>query len=337
MGFEEIVGQDLAIKALRRSLLRGEIANAYLFSGAPGSGKKSITNLFAQALNCGSEDPPCRNCLVCRKTISHNHPDVYHIKPQGTSIKIGQLREVKESLYYLPEESGKKICIIHDADLLTLPASNSILQILEEPPGDLVFMLLSSRPWALLPTIISRCVHFALLPLPPEKMSFLLKSHGFPTTEDSEIVIALAGGNPGKALHMSSGSGWEKSYEEAFSLVKDIEGGPVENIFVKAEELSKRDDLRELLEILLIIYRDRLIYKMNGCLDNVLIKKFLQLNNSRKEHKSCSEGKNFNLQENTFFLEKICRNILQLEGELFNNINKRLAIEVLFLKMRGAV
>jgi len=335
LGFEEIVGQDFAIKALRRSLLSGEIAHAYLFSGAPGSGKKSLSELFALALNCLGEDPPCRKCLNCRKIASYNHPDVYHINPQGSSIKIGQLREVKESLYYLPEESGKKICIIYDADLLTLPASNSILQILEEPPGDLVFMLLSSRPWALLPTIISRCVHYALLPLPPEKMRFFLKRHEFSTIEESEIVVALAGGNPGKALDLSSGSGWEKSCEEAFSLVKDIEGGPVENIFIKAEELSKRDDLRELLEIMMIIYRDRLIFKMSGCLDNVLIKKFIQLNNSREEDKSCSKGKKQG--ENTFFLEKICRDLLQLEGELFNNINKRLTIEVLFLKMRGAV
>ena len=73
-------------------------------------------------------------------------------------MKIGQL-PIKERLYYLQKK--KKICLIHDADLMTLPAANSLLQILEEPPADLVFILLSSRPWALLPTIISRCSHFA--------------------------------------------------------------------------------------------------------------------------------------------------------------------------------
>jgi DNA polymerase-3 subunit delta' len=147
MGFEEIIGQDLIIIALRRSLSNGQTTHAYLFSGPDGSGKKSLALLFAQALNCSSElDPPCNSCLSCRKTLSGNHPDFYQLRPEGASIKIGQLRELKESLYYFPREGRKKVCLIHSADLMTLPAANSLLQILEEPPADLIFILLSSRP-----------------------------------------------------------------------------------------------------------------------------------------------------------------------------------------------
>jgi DNA polymerase-3 subunit delta' len=333
MGFEEIIGQDLIIRALRRSLSNGQTTHAYLFSGPDGSGKKSLALLFAQALNCSSElDPPCNSCLSCRKTLSGNHPDFYQLRPEGASIKIGQLRELKESLYYFPREGRKKVCLIHSADLMTLPAANSLLQILEEPPADLIFILLSSRPWALLPTIISRCLHFALKPLPPEEMELLLKRQSLLEPQEREIVIALAGGNPGKALELSSKGGLKKGLEETLSLLKSLKDEPLENIFIKAEELSGKENLQEIINLFLIIYRNRLLFELGGRSDIKLIKKKLQYNNINVEEKVFfPDGGNIN------YLEKMCRHLLDLQGELLNNINKRLAVEVLLLQMRGAV
>lgn len=323
MGFEEIIGQDLVIKALKRTLGSGQTAHAYLFSGPEGYGKKSLALLFAQALNCNREqDPPCKSCLSCRKTLSGNHPDFYQVRPEGASLKIGQLRELKERLYYLPREGRKKICLIHDADLMTLPAANSLLQILEEPPADLVFILLSSRPWALLPTIISRCSHFALRPLLPEEIDLVLRKQSILKQQEREIVAALAEGNPGKALELSLKGGWKKNLEEALTLLDCVENESLENVFNKAEELSRRENLKELIDLFLIIYRNRLLIKLG----------------SRPEIKLCFPGgKSLGAGDNIYFLEKICRHLLDLQEELLNNINKRLAVEVLFLQMRGVV
>ncbi len=341
MSFNEIIGQDFVLEALKRTVRSREIGHAYLFSGPAGSGKKTLALLFAQSLNCSNElEIPCQQCLPCRKILSGNYPDLYIIKPEGASIKIGQLRELKESLYLLSGEGRKKICIIYDTELLTLPAANSLLKILEEPPQDLVFILLSARPWDLPPTVISRCTHFSLKPLAGEKVKQILEKHDFLNPEEREIIVALAGGNPGKGLEMASRGGWENKYKEAFLLVKRIEDGPAEDIINKAEEFSRRNDLQEILELLLLIYRDRLVFKLSGHSGNAFIKSLMKPNNKVKDETSINTGTisvREEEQKNAFFLEKVYRALLQLQGELQHNINPRLAVEALFLKMRGVV
>jgi DNA polymerase-3 subunit delta' len=307
VGFEQMIGQDLLVKALKRSLARNEINHANLFTGPSGSGKRTLALLFAQALNCTGQNPPCGVCLSCRKTKSGNHPNLFQIEPQGSSIKIEQLRELKEKFFYLSTEGLKKICIIYEADRLTLPAGNSILKILEEPPEDLVFLLLSSRPWALLQTILSRCAHFFLRPLTDEDMSSLLQSKENLSPPKRELLISLAEGNPGRALEMLSREGWQEKFEEALGLLRRAESSAVEELLPLAEEFSRRDDLQEIIAAFLLVYRQRLYSHLTG-------------------------GKN-----GLFGLEKICHALLQLQSELFGNVNRRLALEVFLLKMRGVV
>jgi len=333
------------LESLKRTIRSGEVGHAYLFSGPTGSGKKTLALLFAQALNCRNElQIPCGQCFSCRKILSGNHADLYMLKPQGASLKIGQLREIKDSLYLLSSEGRKKICIIYDAELMTLPAANSLLKILEEPPQDLVFILLTSRPWALPSTVLSRCTHFTLTPLPGEKMIRLLEKHISLPALEREIIVALAGGNPGKGLEMASRGGWAEKYKEALSLIKSIEDGPLEEIFRHAEDFSKKDDLQERLELLLLIYRERLVRKLSAA-ETALINSLTSLNNKDRVESSTGTDKistdrivaKAEEQKSSFFLEKICRALMQLQEELHHNINRRLAVEVLFLKMRGAV
>lgn len=340
MVFEEIVGQEHVLEFLKRAIERGETGHAYLFSGPAGSGKKTLALLFAQALNCGDKlKRPCQRCLSCRRILNGTFPDLYILKPQGASLKIGQFREIKDSLYLLSVEGRKKICIIHDAELMTLPAANSLLKILEEPPQDLVFILLTARPWDLPSTVVSRCIHFMLTPLTEEKMVQILDKKDFLPAKEREIVIALAGGNPGKALELASRGGWGNKYKETLLLIKSIEEGPAEELFLKAEEFSSKEDLQDFLELLLLIYRDRLIRKLNAP-ENALIS-FIPSNNNNSEVETFTDTDKIIVkteeQKSAFFLEKICRAIIQLQEEIRHNINIRLAIEVLFLKMRGAV
>lgn len=333
MGFSTIIGQDLIITALKRSIQNNELAHAYLFSGPSGSGKKTIATLFAQALNCRDQkEPPCQNCLSCHKISNSNHPDVYYLKPEGASLKIEQVREIKEDLYFFPVEGVKKVCIIEEAELLTLPAANSLLKILEEPPQHLLFVLLCARPSALLPTIISRCAHFSLKPLTVEEMVSIIKSNVSLTPEETEIIAALAGGNPGKGLEMALDGHWFERYRTALGLIAGIESGPPEDIFNLAEDFSKREDAQKLLELMLIIYRDRLLYALAGGADHVFVKNPLQLNAGGE--KDSNEQYPFN---DALFLEKICNELLKMQVELSRNVNRRLAYEVLFLKMRGVV
>lgn len=338
MGFEQIVGQDLLVRALKRSLESGEISHANLFTGPPGSGKKTLAFLFAQALNCTGENPPCGECLSCRKTKSGNHPNLFHVKPQGSSIKIEQLRELKEKFFYLSTEGLKKVCIIYEADCLTLPAGNSILKILEEPPEDLVFLLLSSRPWALLQTILSRCAHFFLRPLTDEDMASLLESKKNLPALERKLLISLAEGNPGRALKMLAQESWQEKYGEAMELLRRTESSSLEELLPLAEELSQRDDLQEIISAFILVYRQRLYSCLSGASEEVL----KTPNSLNKISFSCageelSETKFFTGRSGLFFLEKVCHALLQLQSELLGNVNRRLALEVFLLKMRGVV
>lgn len=337
MGFEEIIGQKLIVKALKGSLERWEIGHAYLFSGPPGSGKKTIATLFAQALNCtGKNNPPCGECLSCRKTKNGSHPDLFCLVPGGPSLKIEQIREIKESLYYFPVEGRKKICLIYEADRLTLPAANSLLKILEEPPEDLVFILLSSRPWSLPPTVLSRCFHFSLKPLEEREIELILSKHLALLPEEKKIIVALAGGNPGKALDLATRGEWKEVLFQSLELLEQVETSLPENIFSLGERLSNRDDLEKILEMLLIIFRDRLILKLGLLSEKMLIMDpEIIKNNYRKER---AGGFSFGRREESkYFLEKICRVLLEIQEELQGNVNRRLALETLFLKMRGVV
>ena len=300
------MGRELLVRALMNSLLRGEVGHAYLFSGPPGSGKKTTALLFAQALNCPGPNPPCGECVSCRKTISGNHPNVFHIHPQGASIKIEQLRDLKENLFYISTEGFKKVCLIYETDLLTLPAGNSLLKILEEPPGDLVFLLLSSRPWALLPTILSRCIHFPLRNLSDGEIGSLLDKQGTLPPAERELLISLAEGNPGKALELLSQGGWEMKFRASEELLQRIERSPVEDLLPLAEEFSRMEDLPEMILSISMLYR-------------------------RKLHALCSDDSSL------FSIEKKCHTLIQLQTELQENVNRRLALEVFLLKMRGVV
>jgi DNA polymerase-3 subunit delta' len=333
VGFGKMIGQNLTVTALKRSLQTGKLTHAYLFSGPAGSGKKTMASLFIKGLNCkNGGERPCNSCLPCQKINSGNHPDIYVLKPQGSFLKIEQLREIREKLYHLPAEGSKKICIMESAESLTLPAANSLLKILEEPPRHLIFILLSARPWALLPTIVSRCAHFVLKPLTVKEMNFFLTQNTSLTTEEEkEIIVALAGGNPGKALEMVSEGNWLTKYEEIWGLIDSIERGPLENIFSSAEIVSQKKDVQEMLDLMLIIYRERLLSKLSGRATSILLRNLLALN-----HKEAKDIAAPGLKD-VFSLEKICHALLEVQGELLSNVNRRLSLEVLFLKMRGVV
>lgn len=308
MGFEEVIGQDLIKKTLQKSLQQGQIAHAYLFSGPPGSGKKMLSRLFAQALNCaGSTEIPCGKCMSCRKTISGNHPDLVSLAPQGSTLKIEQVRDIQESLYFRTSEGRFKVCLIHEADRLTLPAANSLLKILEEPPGELVFILLSSRPWALLATMVSRCVHFSVKPLTADAIRGILQERFGLSPGDQEVIVELAAGNPGQAVEMAARGNWTEKYREIRELVQAVEQGPGGKLFLWAEEVSKREDLDETLDLLFLYCRERWLQRLPA------------------------RGRE------TSRLENICRAVLQAREEIGGNVNRRLALETLFLMMRGVV
>jgi len=175
MSFEAVLGQPFAVSVLSASAKSGRLASAYLFFGPPGCGKKTAARALAQALLC-TQAPGrgCGECLACRRVAAGHHPDCRESAPSGASFKVEQSRELVREAQLRPFEGQRRVFIIDRAETFTSEAGNTLLKTLEEPPASSTFILVSTQPARLLPTIVSRCQMVRFLPLPDEALTTLL-------------------------------------------------------------------------------------------------------------------------------------------------------------------
>jgi len=159
--FEDVVGQAHVVTTLKNSIRRGRIAHAYLFSGPRGVGKTSISRILAKAVNCaeGVKEEPCNTCHTCMAIDSGGFVDVIEIDA-ASNRGIDEIRELRETVRYLPMEARYKVYIIDEAHMLTEPAFNALLKTLEEPPGHNIFILATTESQKIPYTILSRCQKF---------------------------------------------------------------------------------------------------------------------------------------------------------------------------------
>lgn len=143
---------------LQRAIESGKTVHAYLISGGTPAEQEELGCRLAAALNCSAQaGRPCGACLSCRKAQAGNHPDIHLIRPEGATLKIGQVRQVQSNAWMKPREGRCQVFVLTGADQMTPEAANSLLKILEEPPVGTVFCLLAPRPQTLLSTVVSRC------------------------------------------------------------------------------------------------------------------------------------------------------------------------------------
>src|SRR5208337_2479941 len=159
--FEDVVGQAHVVTTLKNSIKRGRIAHAYLFAGPRGVGKTSISRILAKAVNCveGVREEPCNKCHTCIAIDSGGFVDVIEIDA-ASNRGIDEIRELRETVRYLPMEGRYKVYIIDEAHMLTEPAFNALLKTLEEPPGHNIFVLATTESQKIPYTIMSRCQRF---------------------------------------------------------------------------------------------------------------------------------------------------------------------------------
>lgn len=320
MTFDQILGHERQKEILNRALANGRLAHAYLFSGPDGIGKRLMAMALARAIVC-HEQRGCGQCLACRKIDHQNHPDLHILEPDGTSIKIEKIRSFQRELNLKPLESPRKICMIEEADTMTVGAANALLKTLEEPRGDTLLILLTAQPNRLLETIRSRCQPLPFTRHPNSRIQAELeKQLGIDATE-SHILAALSEGSFKKAF----GKDRELYLEQRRELLKTLTGlssGSILPILDFADQLAAdKTILVDILEIFQAFYRDVLL-SLQGRSDEELV------NLDLKEKILKVAGR-----ENVSTILDKLEALIEVRRQLDRNVNRQLAMEVLLLKL----
>jgi DNA polymerase III subunit delta' len=202
MPFQDIVGHRKIVALLARSIDRGTLPPSLIFAGPSGIGKRLTAVAVAQALNCPSGG--CGTCASCVRIAKGAHPDVVIVEPgESGSIKIEQVRDVIERAAYRPFEGRTRVVIIDDADALGEEAQNALLKTLEEPPSASIFILVTSAPDLLRPTVLSRCPRLIFRALGEDDVTAILIRLGRPEAS-ARAAAAAADGSVGQALDASA-------------------------------------------------------------------------------------------------------------------------------------
>ena len=284
--FEEVAGQKHIIKTLKNALATNKIAHAYLFCGPRGTGKTTMAKLFAKALNCEEGiGHQCNECSNCKEIIEGSHPDVIEIDAASNN-GVEQVRDLIDKVNYLPIKGRYKVYIIDEVHMMTTSAFNALLKTIEEPPAHVIFILATTEPHNILPTILSRCQRYDFSKVSDgdieERIAVVLEKEGIEYDQEAvRAIISLADGGMRDALsildQILAYSGNKLSVEDVYSLfglaseeekvsfILDINNGDVSNALGKIKAFSEGGvDIKRLTEDLLEILKDVLIFKRTG-------------------------------------------------------------------------
>ena len=232
---ENLTGQPRVQGFLRHAVEGGRVAHAYLFVGAPGSGKLEAAYALAQALLC--ENDGCGACDACVRVARRTHPDVHYFAPESaTGYLISQTRELLEDVGLAPIRAKRKVYIIDRAEQMRANTANALLKTIEEPPSTVTFILLGTSTDLILPTIVSRCqcVPFRSMPL-DESAGTVARATGADLAR-CRMAIAVTGG-PARAIEFLKSAERQDARRQMLHAVDMLRRSDEADILLGARDL----------------------------------------------------------------------------------------------------
>lgn len=324
MDFEDILGHDMIKKSFKSAIKTGNISHSYIFEGPRGSGKKMMAKVLGKTLLCEKAgETPCNRCPSCLKFDTENHPDFYTINPEGNSFKKDKIELLQKEIMTKPYEGKRKIFILEDGDKMTLTAQNKFLKTLEEPPNYVIIIIICKNSGDMLPTILSRSQLIRFSPVNNDMIIDMLVKNYDISKENALILTAFSHGLVGRAIKLVQSEYFKTLREDTLSIIMEIMDGDKIKVFTRSDFFQdKKEEIGEILDILLLWFRDLLLIKSDGHQELII--------NRDKLDK-------LNYYGNTISVESIydiIDTITATKEDIKSNISFQLAIETMLLKIQ---
>lgn len=326
-----IIGHERVARGLTHATRAESPVHAYLVTGPPRVGKRTLARTLAAALNCeaAAAERPCHTCPSCRMTEREAHPDLIVVEREGDRKGLGveQIRDARAAVDWRPFQGRFKIYVLDAGDEMSEAAANALLKTLEEPPPQVVLVVLASQADAVPATVLSRCRALPLQPVPPAVLAAGLREFHGAEPDTARRLAALANGRVGWAIEALGAPDLVARREEAVDRAVCLSAGPLGTRLLLAAAACKGESFVESRGLCL-----RTLEDMQGWWRDLL----LVASDSPLPPMHEDRRDELTRQATTRGRERIVRGLREIEvtaGSVERNVTPRLALEALVLRL----